>query len=293
MVSTTTLSCGVSVSVGVHFIPLWIAASPAPVESLEARFEPPPGALRVVRLREHFASFARSRPLEAGTSTVRWFDGRAKPNQRAHAAVFAMDVGTRDLQQCADFAIRMLAEHRRSLGGSPCFTATSGEAAPWSSWRSGLRPKVRGRTIRWRQRARPDRSDASFRRYLDFVFSYAGSISLSRDTTLVQGPPEAGDMFIEPGSPGHVVLIVDEATAQDGSRWFLLAQSFMPAQSPHVLLNPSDQHDVWYRWDPKTKDPLVTPEWTFEDPRARRLKSNPCAHRPQDPRPPSRFRVGR
>ena len=46
-------------------------------------------------------------------------------------------------------------------------------------------------------------------------------------------------LFLIGGFPGHTVIVVDKAmNATTGEVEVLLAQSFMPAQSVHVLKNP-------------------------------------------------------
>ena len=63
-----------------------------------------------------------------------------------------------------------------------------------------------------------------------------------------------GDFFIQGGFPGHAVIIVDMAEAIEpktgGGRrkYFLLAQSYMPAQDMHVLRNPAGE-SPWYAFD--------------------------------------------
>jgi len=78
-------------------------------------------------------------------------------------------------------------------------------------------------------------------------------------------------VFIKGGSPGHAVIVVDMAQCQeDGTRVFLLAQGFMPAQEAHILRNPSDPElDPWYELD--FDDPLVTPEYKFREEDLRRF----------------------
>ena len=51
---------------------------------------------------------------------------------------------------------------------------------------------------------------------------------------------QPGDVFIKGGSPGHAVIVVDVAIyTQTGKKVFLLAQSYMPAQQIHILVNPA------------------------------------------------------
>jgi hypothetical protein len=90
-------------------------------------------------------------------------------------------------------------------------------------------------------------------------------VSLSKEMKPVMiEDMEIGDVFIQGGSPGHCVIVVDMAMhAQTGEKLFLLAQSYMPAQDIHILKNPQDpQISPWYSI--KFGDTLITPEWTFK-----------------------------
>ncbi len=202
--------------------------------------------------------------LAAG-APVLLFDGRPKGRQDVHAAVIDLDVGRRDLQQCADAVMRLRAEYLFASGRSAeiAFDATSGDRLPFVRWARGERPVVEsgGRRLRWAAGGRAARSHAALRRYLDVVFGYAGSYSLARELRPVPSAGlQPGDVFIQGGFPGHAVIVLDSARASDGRRVFLLAQSYMPAQQVHVLLRP-DGHGAWYALEPQA--PLATPEWTF------------------------------
>ena len=109
------------------------------------------------------------------------------------------------------------------------------------------------------------RFKGGFREYLDVVFMYAGSSSLSKELHAVPNIHEmrSGDVFIQGGFPGHAVMAVDTATSDaTGKKRFLLAQSYMPAQDIHILRNPnSSRLSPWYDMD--FGDKLRTPEWTF------------------------------
>ena len=73
-----------------------------------------------------------------------------------------------------------------------------------------------------------------------------------------------GDVFIKGGSPGHAVIVVDVAVNEStGEKVFMLAQSYMPAQEIHVLVNPNDaEFSPWYSAD--FGEELMTPEWAFK-----------------------------
>lgn len=261
-------------------------ARPRPIEhrgadSLEHRIEPPRGFGRVEAADGSFGAWLRRLPLRPGRSDVYFHDGRLKRNQRAHHAVFDVDVGPRDLQQCADAVIRLRAEYLRTAGceGDVAFDFTSGDTARWREWRNGQRPHISGNDIRWTRSAAPDGSYASFRRYLDTVFAYAGTHSLQLELEPVDDPGKVrpGDVFIQGGFPGHAVLVVDIAEDADGSRIFLLAQSFMPAQDIHVLRNPASSLSPWY--EAASSGPLVTPEWRFQYSDLRRFPESDCGRR--------------
>src|SRR5262245_10819251 len=218
--------------------------------SLEQRIPPPEGFRRTPAAGGSFAAWLRGLPLRPEGTPVRLFDGREKGFQAGAFAVVDIDVGSKDLQQCADAVIRLRAEYLFAAGCDEriTFDFTSGHPARWSAWKAGLRPAISGNEVSWVQRGEPDPSYARLRRYLDSVFTYAGSRSLSRDLEDIGDPStlRAGDVFIQGGSPGHAVLVVDVAEDGGGRRRFLLAQSYMPAQDVHVLRNPKDPRTPWY-----------------------------------------------
>jgi hypothetical protein len=153
------------------------------------------------------------------------------------AAVVALDVGDGDVQQCADSVIRLHAEWLFAQGrrdGS--YRAASGAAMPFARWARGERMVPDGLGFTWATSARPDAGHASYRRWLSAVFAYANTGSLARDTEPVAaGDLQPGDFVVQPGAPGHAVLVLDLARAPDGRRALLLGQGYMPAQSFHVL----------------------------------------------------------
>lgn len=258
--------------------PPWSRTS-SKLETLAERVSPPPGGRRTTVPPGSFAAWLRRLPLRPLGTTVRLFDGREKSAQGVVYAVVDLDIGTRDLQQCADAVMRLRAEYlwARGCAGRVSFDFTDGSPARWIEWRSGRRPVVAGGRVSWRQRAPMDSSYAAFRDYLNSVFTFAGSRSLARQLVLVRDPAqvEPGDVFIHGGSPGHAVLVVDVATDAQGGRMFMLAQSYMPAQDIHVLLNPELGNTPWY---PALAAGLLrTPEWDFDYRELRRFPGGDCS----------------
>jgi len=230
------------------------------------RIKPPEGYVRVQVDSGGFAEWLRNLPLKPGDPPVRLFNGKLKRNQEAHCAVIDMDVGNKNLQQCADAIIRLRAEYLFSIGHYDAihFNFTSGEQADFRKWIQGYRPVVNNNKTNWIKSAEVDSSYYALRQFLEIVMIYAGSYSLQKELRKV---PEItgmriGDVFIQGGFPGHAVEIVDMAVDTiSGRKAFLLAQSFMPAQDIHILRSPYDSNP-WYPLD--FGDSLRTPEWVFD-----------------------------
>jgi hypothetical protein len=208
--------------------------------TLAQRFPPPPGATRVAVAADSFGAFLRELPLLPAGSAVHLFDGRPKPRQDVHAAVVDLDVPRRDLQQCADAVMRLFAEYRYGRGLPVVFHPEPGSA----------------RSLAF---AGSDR--AAFDRYLIGLFAAAGSASLQAELHLVLGEVAPGDVLIQGGHPGHVVLVLDVAADAAGGRWLLLGQSYMPAQQFHVLRNPLTGAAWFDAAQLAAPAGLATPEW--------------------------------
>lgn len=234
--------------------------------TIEHRISVPDGFIRTEQGDTSFGQYLRTLPLKPHGEDVRYFDGQIKRNNHVYAAVVDMDIGTRDLQQCADAIMRLRGEY---LYGSQrydeiMFCFTNGFEVPYKKWMEGNRIKVEGNTTNWVKRNEPSNTYEDFRKYMDIIFAYAGTISLSKELKAVSWEEmQIGDVWIEAGSPGHAVIVVDMAeNPETGESVFLLAQSYMPAQDIQVLMNPMDVYlSPWYLLD--LEDTLVTPEWKF------------------------------
>lgn len=255
----------------------WKAAIQPDSAWLEQRFAPPDGFVRISAAAGTFGAWLRRLPLKPEATPVLHHTGARKGRQDVHAAVIDIDTGTRDLQQCADAVMRLYAEWQFARGdlGRIAFNDT-GQGSPmaFSRWAAGERPRASGHALIWTKRAAADASYASFRRYMDTVFAWAGTHSLERELVQVgDGRIEIGDVFIKSGFPGHAVLVADVAEQLGtGTRRFLLIQSFMPAQDMHVLRGaPGSDGSPWYGLE--AGKPLVTPEWTFPPGSLRRWRS--------------------
>lgn len=250
----------------------------SPADSCAAlceRIPPPSGYARTPAPDGSFEIWLRGLPLENGCPALRLYDGRTIA-RKPHVAVVRIDIGESDLMQCADVGIRLRAEYLYARGEYDAirFCFTSGDTASFRDWIAGRRPEVNGNSVRWIDRAAPDSSYRSFRSYLDAVFMYAGSYSLGRDLAPVAKLSEMqiGDMFIDGGFPGHVVIVVDMAVdTASGDRVYVLAQGFTPAQDVHILKNSSNADlSPWYSLEDAAV--IRTPDWSFTSDQLRRWR---------------------
>jgi len=243
-------------------------------ETIKERIHLPEGFQRVIVEPGSFAEWLRNLPLKPGSSPVRLFNGELKANQSAHYAVIDMDIGEKDLQQCADAIIRLRGEYLYSIGDydNIRFNLTNGFPVAFSDWMQGYRYIVTDNNVMRQKKAEPDSSYESYLNFHEFVMIYAGSYSLEKELDTVENITDMriGDVFIQGGFPGHAVIVVDMAENRStGGKLFLLAQSFMPAQDIHILKS-FDECNPWYKLD--FGDKLNTPEWTFKKEDLHRFK---------------------
>jgi Domain of unknown function (4846) len=232
--------------------------------TVQKRFNLPAGYKRTAVTQNSFAYYLRNLPLKEAGSKVKYYNGESKDNL-VYSAVVNMDIGNRNLQQCADAVIRLRGEYffSQKAYDKITFNFTNGFEAKYSEWIKGNRINVSGNKVSWQKSAQPSNTYKDFRNFMDIVFSYAGTLSLAKSLK----PKDikdilAGDVFIRGGSPGHAVIVVDVAENKAGEKVFLLAQSYMPAQETQILKNFNDNKlSPWY--SSTVTGELVTPQWTF------------------------------
>jgi len=234
-------------------------------KSIQTRFNTPTGFERKQVDSNSFAFYLRQLPLKPAGSKVKFFNGQTKDSD-VYDAVVDMEISNRDLQQCADAVMRLRGEYFYSIKAYDqiSFTLTNGFKMDYTEWMKGNRVAVNGNKTSWRKTAEPSNTHKDFRKYMEFVFTYAGTLSLSKCLHSKKMKDTAvGDVFIFGGSPGHAVIVVDVAENKLGEKVFMIAQSYMPAQETQILKNKSyDELSPWY--SANINDILETPQWTFD-----------------------------
>jgi hypothetical protein len=245
-------------------------------EKLINRIAPPKGYTWETASPNSFAEFLQNLPLAPAGSPILDYAGNPISNQSEHIAIINYDVGTKDLQQCADATIRLRAEYlfKQQRYDEIGFHFTSGDFFKWTDYADGMRPIINGNTVSFSKIANADNSYSAFRKYLDVVYNYAGTISVNRETEKVTSNDDisSGDIIITPGSPGHAVMIVGCAKDKHNNKVYLLAESYMPAQSIHVLTNPFESGiNPWYQLDLNSGS-IETARYTFSTANIKRFK---------------------
>ena len=206
-------------------------------DTITSRFNPPPGFSR--KEADGYGEFLRSQKLLPDGSPVLLYNGQPSDRQDKHAAVLAIDVGDKDLQQCADAALRLRCEYKFSKGDYEGidYHLTNGFEFPYAKYREGYRLEVKGNDTRLVKTEQPDESYETFRKYLNVLFNYASTRSLFAESQAIPlNTVEIGDLFLITGNPGHCVIMMDMCENEKGEKAVLLGQSSMPAQQINILL---------------------------------------------------------
>jgi len=251
----------------------WLAR-PA-TRTIATAFPPPAGFTRVPAAPGSFADWLRHLPLEGEHAALALYDGRPVVDHGEAAAVVDIDVGTADLQQCADAVMRLRAEYlyAHRLTGLIGFDLFDGQRYRFLAYAEGTIPIVAGTAIAWNSGPPQDTTHASLRRWLDIVYGFASTRSLARELRPVGRFADAaiGDVLVRPGAPGHAVVIVDMASDPDsGHRMVIIAEGDMPARSLRISRNPQDP--ALGPWQPlRDGEPLMLPGTSFDAGQLRRF----------------------
>ncbi len=237
--------------------------------TIQTRFSVPQGYVRTKEKEDSFGNFLRNLPLKPSGSMVKYYNGTSKINNNVYDAVVDLPIGNKDLHQCADAVMRLRADYlfKQKQYELIHFNFTNGFRVDYSKWRDGYRIVVKENKTSWVKSAKPSDSYETYWSYMEMIFNYAGTASLSKEMKSIPvSDLQIGDVFIKGGFPGHAVIVVDVAVNPiNNLKIFMIAQSYMPAQELQILLNPSISSNnkvCWY--SAQIPSTLQTPEWTFD-----------------------------
>ncbi|GAA3973600.1 DUF4846 domain-containing protein [Mucilaginibacter dorajii] len=220
---------------------LW--TSPAKTDNVVSRFKAPAGYKQSSATPGSFAAWLQAIPLKPYGSQCLTYQGKVARTESYTAGILDVSVGNYDLQQCADAVMRLRGEYlyAQKNYNAISFNFTSGFKCDFTHYADGYRYN----NDHWVLKAKRDYSYPNFMRYMTLVFSYAGTLSLQKELKPVQNPAtlKTGDIFIKGGSPGHCFIVMNVVENAQHQKKFLLAQSYMPAQSIQLL---QYQEDPWF-----------------------------------------------
>src|SRR6187455_2375793 len=202
------------------------------------------------------------------SKTVYLYNGKLKSNQDAQYVVLNIDIGKKDLIQCADAAMKLRADYlfEKHLYDQIKFLATSGDEISFESWLKGVRWKAQGtKLVSYNIFKEVSNIQQEYNLFMELVFSYCGTYSLSKQLKPINDNSsiQPGDVFVYGGFPGHAVTVMAVAKNKKDEKIFLLSQGYMPAQDIHILKNYANTElSPWYAISDIY--PLYTPQWQFE-----------------------------
>ncbi len=179
---------------------------------------PPAGFARVDLSATSYGHYLRSLPLKSEQSIkLHTGDTLSEQDYNTLAVLAAPLLFEEDLEQCADFAMRLWADFlksRNQLNQLALFDF-NGRKRPFSG------------------------SGKTYKEYLKWhmAFSNSYSLKLGAEQAGSLENASAGDMIVQndsDGGIGHVSLVLDQAVNSFGVSVYLVGYSFMPAQEFHV-----------------------------------------------------------
>ena len=151
--------------------------------TIKERYDVPKGYERISVEENNFGEFLRNSKLEKYGEKVKYYNGKTKNKENVYDSVFDVDIGDRDLHQCADAVMLLRAEYlyQNERYDEISFEFVNGFKAEYSKWRMGYRINVGENSCSYYKGAQPDNSYSTFRNYMDLVFAYSSTLSLEKE----------------------------------------------------------------------------------------------------------------
>ncbi len=176
----------------------------------------PSGAERVWYPAGTYARWLQDHSLLPRKSIKTFSGNTIQPSYYKVLAVFNRPLlFQQDLEQCADFAMRLWADYHKENGklNSLYLFTYAGDRRPFRTY------------------------DGSYNGFLKRAFATSNSHSLKLGCrAITESEARVGDLLVQnrDGGIGHVTVLVDECITSDSTRLFLAGFSFMPAQEFHI-----------------------------------------------------------
>lgn len=218
----------------------------------------PDSFTRVTVSQGSFAEWLRTIPLRKN-NIVHLYNDQPIAQQQLHYAVLDISTGDKDLQQCADAVMRLRAEYFFSRKEYSKIAFGEGKNMyRFSEYLANIEASSNQHGI--------------LLDYLENVFINCGTYTVDAMTKPISiHDMQPGDIFIKAGSPGHAMIVADVAQNKNGEKIYLLAQSYMPAQDMHIVIDPDNQSlSPWYAAN--EVENIVTPGWVFAPNQLKRWK---------------------
>lgn len=176
----------------------------------------PRGYSRIAQKPDSFSDWITRLPLKKNRRILSWRGNIIKRDCYRVRAVLRMPLLFRqDLEQCADYCMRLWAEYHRNRGNLNGLYLYS----------------YNGKKILF------SGSGQSWKVFLKRRMQYSNSWSLKRGgTPVADNDIRPGDMFIQndTGRIGHATMVLDVCRNRQGKRFYLIGYGFMPAQEFHI-----------------------------------------------------------
>ncbi|TGK10845.1 DUF4846 domain-containing protein [Leptospira stimsonii] len=177
--------------------------------------ETPEGSSRISYPKESFSNFVRNLPLKSEPTL--WTYQKENIIRRYDVlAVLNVPLLFRDdLEQCADFAMRIWAEYHKQKNLLNRFYLFDYNGRKKSFRESGM----------------------NYVSFLRKSFVSSNSYSLKKGgMSITEADLRPGDIFVqnETGGIGHASMVLDSAENSNGEKFYLIGFSFMPAQEMHI-----------------------------------------------------------
>lgn len=189
--------------------------------TIATRFNTPFGFKRVEVEKGSYQEFLRNYRMYPSTHIGKYQSGY----EMGATQVLEMDFIGKDIQECADVAMRLRCEYLFKTGQYSKISFHTSATNVFSYENYLKQNKLTS-------------NEKSFRGYLEKLMSWAGSLSVDNyDTQTVKWKDvQIGDVIIIGGNPGHVVTIADMAVCDDPEVIaVILVQGFQPVQETEVV----------------------------------------------------------